>query len=105
MEWQFASLFLIIPFISIGLLFVKDGSKKRRLIINILILLNIVVYLLPMLGAYLGTPSGESVFNENSGGGAMLWFYMLILPLSGFLVLIFTILKIVFFFNSKDRTG
>lgn len=98
---EFVILFGILPLISIGLLFLKDTNKRRRLIINILLILNALVFTLPMLAAYLSTPEGESMFNENTGGGAYLWFYMFLLPLCGLALFVLLILKIVFAFTSK----
>ena len=98
---EFALLFGILPIISIALLFVKDTNRPRKLILNILLLLNAFVFLVPMLAAYLSTAEGESMFNENTGGGAYLWFYMFLLPLCGLALLVLGILKVVFALSSK----
>ncbi|NKI33279.1 hypothetical protein [Croceivirga thetidis] len=98
---EFALLFGILPLVSIGLLFIKDANKKRRIILNILLILNAIVFTLPMLAAYLSTAEGESMFNENTGGGAYLWFYMFLLPLCGFVLFVLLILKIVFAYVPK----
>jgi len=100
---EFILLFCILPLISIGLLFLKDTHIRRKRILNILIILNVLVYSLPMLSAFFSTPEGESMFNENTGGGAVLWFYMLLLPLCGLALFVLLVLKVVFAFTSKSQ--
>ena len=100
---EFILLLSIIPVISLGLLFIKDVHKRRRLIFNIILILNTLIFTLPMLAAFFSTPEGERMFNENTGGGAYLWFYMILLPLCGFALLVLLVLKVVFANSSKMK--
>lgn len=81
--------FFLIPVASIALLFVKDSDRKRKIMLNVLLILNILLYLYPVIEAYWITPKGESMFDENKGGGAALWMYVRILPIT---ILVFIIL-------------
>lgn len=96
-----AIIFLLIPFSSIGLLFFKDVKKERKRRINKLLIINAVIFLLPLFMAYLNTPKGESIWNENTGGGAALWLYLIIFPISSMVQLVLLILKIVYASRSK----
>ncbi|WP_343604188.1 hypothetical protein [Fluviicola sp.] len=89
-------LFLLIPVSGIALLFVKDVNKTRKITLNILLILNTILFLLPLMLAYSNTPSRESMWNENTGGGAALWLYILIFPLTGIFQLVLFILKLVY---------
>lgn len=68
---------------------------------NLLLILNACFFLSPILMAYSNTPSGESLWNENTGGGAALWLYIIVLPISALIQLVLLILKVVFAVNSK----
>ncbi|HLW40160.1 MAG TPA: hypothetical protein VKX31_07205 [Brumimicrobium sp.] len=68
---------------------------------NGLLIMNAIVFLSPIFMAYSNTPTGESIWNENSGGGAALWLYIIILPISVIVQLVLLTLKIVFAMNSK----
>lgn len=94
-------LFLLIPLSSIGLLFLKDEKKERKQIMNVLLIINALVFLSPLFLAYSNTPTGESMWNENTGGGAALWLYLIIFPLSGLAQITLLILKVVFVTKSK----
>lgn len=94
-------LFLLIPLSSIGLLFLKDEKKERKQIMNVLLIINALVFLSPLFLAYYNTPTGESMWNENTGGGAALWLYLIIFPLSGLAQITLLILKVVFVTKSK----
>ena len=96
-----AIIFLMIPLSSIGLLFLRDGKKERKRIMNGLLIMNVFFFLSPIFMAYSNTPPGESMWNENTGGGAALWLYLIILPISAIAQLVLLILKIVFATNSK----
>jgi len=63
---------------------------------NGLLIMNAIIFLSPIFMAYSNTPSGESMWDENTGGGAALWFYIIILPLSAIAQLVLLILKIGF---------
>lgn len=103
MDVLFLPLFLILPVLSLGLLFLKDLAKRRRLILNVLLIINTVLYVFPFAAAFFSTPEGESMFNENTGGGAFLWFYMILLPLCGIVFVVLLILKIIFAVSHKKQ--
>lgn len=88
-------LFLLIPISSVVLLFLKDTKKERKIILNILLILNVFFYLTPLIIAFFSTPAGESMWNENTGGGAAIWLYFIVFPVSAIAQLILLILKIV----------
>lgn len=97
-------IFLLIPISSIGLLFLKDSKKERKQIMNGLLITNAILFLSPIFMAYSITPTGESMWNENTGGGAALWLYLIILPISAIIQLVLLILKIVFATHSSTNT-
>lgn len=70
-----------IPVSSIFLLFLKDRNTDRKFLLNMIIIFNNILYFAPLVLAFTNTPEGESMWNENTGGGAWLWTYFLILPL------------------------
>jgi hypothetical protein len=94
-------LFLLIPLSSIGLLFLKDAKSQRKQVMNVLLILNAVLFLSPLIMAYLETPSGENMWSDNSGGGAFLWLYLIVLPICAIIQLVLLVLKINFAINSK----
>lgn len=98
----FIALLSILPLLSLGSLFLKDVHQRRRQVLNALLIINAVVFMLPVISAFFSTPEGESMFNENTGGGAVLWFYMILLPLCGFIFFVLLLLKVVFAFSSKS---
>ncbi len=94
-------IFLLIPISSIGLLFVKDYNARRREIMNVLLIINTFLFLSPLIKAYTSTPAGESMWNENTGGGANLWLYFIILPVCLIIQAVLATLKIVFSVEKK----
>jgi Kef-type K+ transport system membrane component KefB len=89
-------LFFLIPLLSITFLFVKDDKKERKQIMNVLLIVNAVFFLSPIFIAYLNTPHGESLWNENTGGGEALWLYIIIFPISVIAQLVLLVLKIIY---------
>jgi hypothetical protein len=89
-------IFLIVPILSIALLFVKDTDKSRKNVTNILLILNGLLYLVPIFMAYSNTPAGESMWNENTGGGASLWLYLIIFPVTFIAFIVLLILKVIY---------
>lgn len=96
-------LFFIIPLSSIGLLFLKDHKKERKIVMNVLLITNALFFLSPLLMAYMNTPPGESMWNENTGGGAAIWLYIIIFPISGLAQLTLIILKAIFASNTYEK--
>lgn len=94
-------IFLLIPISSVGLMFVKDRNGNRREIMNVLLLINTFLFLGPLIQAYTSTPAGESMWNENTGGGANLWMYIIILPVCVIIQAVLATLKIVFSVEKK----
>lgn len=93
-------IFLLIPLLSIVFCFVKDYKTTRNSVLNIILITNCVIYLLPILLAYFSTPKGGNMWDEN-GAGAYLWFYMILIPICFLVMLILGILKFIFRNNSK----
>ncbi|MEM8764968.1 MAG: hypothetical protein AAGD88_14205 [Bacteroidota bacterium] len=88
--------------LSIALCFIKDSNKIRGIVLNILLLANALLYVSPLLYAYLATPSGGNMWSEN-GPGAALWLYFIILPICGLAFLVLLILKLVFRKKSVNK--
>lgn len=88
-------IFLLPALLSIALCFLKDANKTRGVLLNVLLVLNALLYISPLLYAYLATPSGGNMWSEN-GPGAALWLYFIILPVCGLAFLVLLILKLVF---------
>jgi len=86
----------LIPISSIALLFLKDENKGRGRLMAALLIANALFFLFPMILAYASTPAHESMLNKNTGGGAALWLYIFVFPLSAFIQLVLLILKVVF---------
>lgn len=89
-------LFLLLPLSGIGLLFLNDKNKERKKIMNLMLVMNILFFFSPLMKAYFNSPSGESMWNENTGGGAYIWLYIIVLPVSALIQLILIVLKIIF---------
>lgn len=89
-------LFLLLPLSGIGLLFLNDKNKERKKIMNLMLVMNILFFFSPLMKAYFNSPSGESMWNENTGGGAYIWLYIIVLPISALIQLILIVLKIIF---------
>lgn len=91
----FGFLFSLLPLSSIGLCFLKDLNKTRKMVLNIILIFNGLVFLFPLLYAYLASGPEENMWNEN-GPGAILWLYIVVAPLCIIAQLVLLILKIVF---------
>ncbi|MEY2904776.1 MAG: hypothetical protein RJA52_792 [Bacteroidota bacterium] len=90
----------LIPLILALVVLLKDARKKRRFVLNILILGNLIFFYSPLILALFNTPYGESMWNENSGGGAYFWLYYWVIPIYIPVQLILTILRLVFWAKS-----
>ena len=88
--------FFFIPIASIALLFVKDADPERKKTLNFFIIANCLLYFYPVIRAFLNTPKGESMFDENKGGGAALWMYFYILPITIIAFIVFLVLKSIY---------
>ncbi|MBK9737499.1 MAG: hypothetical protein IPO92_22120 [Saprospiraceae bacterium] len=73
-------LFVCIPLSSIWALFLKDVRSNKKTLLNVLLIINAVLFLWPLGMAYFLTPAGGNMWDENGAGG-YLWFYMILLPL------------------------
>jgi hypothetical protein len=93
-------LFLLLPLSSIIIFFIKDSKKGRRKILNVFLIINTIIYVLPLAFAFLATFPNGNMWNEN-GPGVVLWFYFLIFPLCILIQVILIILKIIN--NIKSR--
>ena len=90
-------LLLLLPFLlNLGLLFLKDHKTKRGVVLNVLVLLNAFLFLWPVFMALVNTPSGESMWNESSGGGAAFWLYYFVWPACTVFFLLLLVLKLIF---------
>jgi len=96
LEYLFFGLFfMVIPISSFILYFIKDKKKKRGIIINIVVLINSLIYLSPLIIAYVSTRPNGNMWSEN-GPGAILWTYLLLIPLCFVIQIILMILKFRF---------
>ena len=95
-------LFLLPVIISIGLCFLKDSKKVRGKFVNVLLIINAMVYTLPLIYAYWETRPDGNMWSEN-GPGAILWLYFIIIPLCALVLIVLLILKLVFKRKSGDR--
>jgi len=89
-------IFLLIPISSVICLFLRDSNNGRKLALNILLIANALIFLSPLIIAYSNTPPGESMWNENTGGGASIWLYFIVFPVTGIAQLILLILKAIY---------
>jgi len=94
----FIFLILMIPSL---IFFLKDQNKVRKKILNGLIIANLVFIYIPLILAVINTPLGESMWDENSGGGTYFWIYYIVLPIYAPTQLVLTILKVVFAIKSR----
>ena len=94
-------LIFLIPLIPALIFFFKDQNKLRKNILNGLIIANLVFVYIPLILAFFNTPQGESIWDENSGGGTYFWIYYLVLPIYALTQLAITILKVVFAIKSR----
>ena len=89
-------LFLILPISTIVLFFIKDPKKTRKNILNIFLFANTLLYLFPLINAYISTRPNGNMWSEN-GPGAILWLYLILIPICAIIQIILLILKIVFY--------
>ena len=94
-------LFLLPVVISIGLCFLKDSKKVRGKFINVLLIINAMVYTFPLIYAYWETRPDGNMWSEN-GPGAILWLYFIIIPFCALVLIVLLILKLVFKRKSGD---
>jgi len=94
-------LFLLPVVISIVLCFLKDSKKVRGKFLNVLLIINAVVYTFPLIYAYWKTRPDGNMWSEN-GPGAILWLYFIIIPLCALVLIVLLILKLVFKRKSDD---
>jgi hypothetical protein len=97
-------LFLLPPILGLACCFIRDAKKRRGQIINTVLILNSVIYLAPLAFAFFATPKGGNMWSEN-GPGAILWFYMIFLPICGLAFVVLVILKLVLRKRKKDRAN
>jgi uncharacterized membrane protein (DUF485 family) len=77
--------------------FFKGSKKDRRLTLSAVLLMNFIFYLFPLIIAFTSTPEGGNIFSEGpNGGGAALWLYIIIFPLSWIIQIVLIVLKVVF---------
>jgi hypothetical protein len=91
----------LLPLIPSLIFFLKDRNKLRKNILNGLVFANLVLLYTPLILAVVNTPNGESIWNENSGGGTYFWIYYLVLPIYVPTQLVLIILKVVFAIKSR----
>ena len=94
MDTLFIILFFgFLPALSIGLCFLQDSNSRRRLVLNILLLANAALFLLPPgMAWYINMTEGGG-YGENAGGAAF-WLYFYILPFTVVVELILFLLKL-----------
>lgn len=97
----FAILFSIIPITTLIFCFLKDIDENRRKKTNSLLVINCAIFLAPLMFAYLFTRPNGNMWNEN-GAGAVLWFYLLLLPACFVAQLILVILKIKYSLKKEN---
>lgn len=74
--------------------FLQDAKRSRRFKVNFLLILNCLLFLTPLIMAYLSTSTHGNMWRD--GSAAILWIYMAVLPICLFFQLILIGLKIVF---------
>lgn len=67
---------------------------------NVLITINLVVFFSPVIYAFLATWPDGNMWSEN-GPGAVLWFYIILMPVCAIIQIILLVLKILFYQKSK----
>ena len=88
-------LFMSLPLSSLVLYFIKDKKEPRGKVINIVILTNTLVFLFPLIYAFVLTKPDGNMWNEN-GPGAILWLYLILFPLCLIIQVVLLILKIIY---------
>lgn len=96
-----ALLFFSIPAVCIGLLFLRDDNKKRKYVLNAFLILNDFVFMIPISMAFLFKGEGQSMWDENSGGGVFMWYYLILLPICAMVLFALAVLKIIFTVRSS----
>ncbi|MBK8517841.1 MAG: hypothetical protein IPL55_16630 [Saprospiraceae bacterium] len=100
MEIVILILFAVLPLSSIGLCFLHDINYTRKIGINSLLIINGILYLSPLLLAFIGSRSDGNMWDE-SGSGAALWLYFIIFPVTIVIQILLLIFKLKF---SKQKT-
>ena len=94
-------LFTLPALLSLACCFIKDSNKVSRLVLNTILIINAVGYLTPLIYAYWATFPDGNMWDEN-GAGAVIWLYVIILPICILVVIVLFILKMVL--RKKTKT-
>ena len=75
----------------------KNGDMK---FLNALFITNLVVFLIPLAIAFIGSLPNGNMWSEN-GAGAVLWLYILLIPICSIVLIIWFVLLISYW--NKNR--
>ena len=87
-------LFPILLYIILKFLLKKVSEKSRKKLINYLLISNALVFLSPLIYAFIMSLPNGNMWNEN-GPGAVLWLYLILIPICSLVLIILLILKFV----------
>jgi Sec-independent protein secretion pathway component TatC len=87
-------LFPILLYIILKFLKKKVSEKSRKKLINYLLISNALVFLSPLIYAFIMSLPNGNMWNEN-GPGAALWLYLILIPICSLVLIILLILKFV----------
>ncbi len=88
-------LFALLPVSSILLCFLGDARYARKVMINVLLIANALLFLSPFIYAFISTRPNGNMWSEN-GPGAVFWFYYFLFPVCYIVQIILLMLKLVF---------
>ncbi len=99
MDQLFAILFFTtLPLASVLLCFLKDARPGRKKLLNILLILNSMLFLMPLALAFRYNLTSGGGYGENAGGAAF-WYYFFLVP---FCLPVFVVLLILKIRNARS---
>lgn len=95
--------FILIGFIPISaiiLFFVKDPNPNRQKVMRGLLILNFLLFLSPIIYAFVASYPDENMWSDN-GPGAAMWAYLLLGPVCFLIQIVLLVLRLNFSKSAK----
>lgn len=90
---------IILLLVLILLLFFKNKKIKTDKVLNWIFIANFILFISPLAYAFLASLPDGNMWSEN-GPGAVLWYYLILIPFCGTVQIVWFILKLL---NSRKK--
>ena len=101
MSFSDLAIFLALPVFNMILFFLKDKKRDRRILINTLIGVNILIFISPVLMEVLQNGWSDNFMWESPGGKAIFFYYFLLFPLCLIATIVLAVLRVIAHQNSR----